>query len=73
MASESEFLEYVEKMVEEGYTAFGLRTDRPTAFAGGYTLHCPWYEDVLWLVDLVVRPESRGQGLGSARYAELER
>lgn len=67
-----EHVDALRRMVNQGYAAFGLRTDEPTAFAGGYSLYTPWFGQCLWLVDLVTRPGRRGEGHGSTLYEHVE-
>ncbi|WP_226012116.1 GNAT family N-acetyltransferase [Halomicrobium salinisoli] len=68
----ADHVEALAELTERNYVAFGRRADEPVAFAGGYTLYSPWYGDFFWLVDLVTRPDRRGEGHGSRLYEHVE-
>lgn len=72
VADAAEHVDALRRMTEQGYAAFGLRTEEPTAFAGGHSLYTPWYGECFWFVDLVTRPGSRGEGHGSDLYEHVE-
>lgn len=68
----NEYVAYLRRMTDQGYEPFGMYTDEAVSFAGLYMLHCPWYDEFAWLLDLVTRPDRRGEGHGSVLYNEVK-